>query len=203
VTCEEDYQLAVKSNRQSSLKFVLKSVVPCDPNNEDNFKLANLCDYMGKVEYENELRTTKRDDTLTAKTGTGSTPTSDIADLNEVSNNLNKSYLKKENCMISFHGYCSDLFLTPFLKTIIYLKLKEIVHEPFRQLCYSFEKEKLKEGINTTKSTNVHNNSFVSTNKILTETFLQADTEQSSKFETSDHGNLTCSKKQIGTIKRS
>ena len=176
---EEDYQLALLSSAPNSLKFSLRTLSDFHPNNEEIFRLSNMCEYLAKIEEEMENSSTKKTEPINQKTDAGSPNNNNALSTKDPPDNLSRSFLKKDLNKQETSSLPSEASVLDFIHLFVLLKIKEVVVDPFRTLCSLTPAPFFKNDPNTTKSTNAVNSIDLSCNKILTDTFLQLPNDSS------------------------
>lgn len=171
---EDDYQIALLSTPPNTLKFLLRNSPELDTNNPEIFRLSNLCEYLSKIEEQMENSySTKKNEQANRKTDSDSPNTINPSTLNEPSDTLNRSFIKKNDLLKIEEYFASEAVCIDFINLFVLLKIKEVVVEPFRSLCSLAPNSLFKNDQNTTKSTNAVNSINLTSNKILSDTFLQ------------------------------
>ena len=171
---EEDYQIALLSTPPNTLKFLLRNSPELDPNNPEIFRLSDMCEYLSKIEEQMENSySTKNNEQANRKTDSISPNTVNLFTLNEPSDTLNRSFIKKNERLKIEEYFTSEAVCIDFINLFVLLKIKEVVVEPFLSLCSLAPTPFFKKDQNTTKSTNAVNSLNLNSKNILSDSFLQ------------------------------
>lgn len=204
ISSETDFQIALRLNSDETPKFNVRNMLENDNSSLDVFRLCTMCEYISKVREEIDNHFQRSVDPNSSRIDQTNNLSFNGAAQKDDKGSLNRSFFKKGACNVIEPQNQQECHLVNFFYFLILIKIKELVIDPFQEMCTMFEKELNKEDHNATKSTHMETSKSFINNNILSDTFLRPDPEpiRSIKQLGPDKSNQNSSKILGGSVKR-